>query len=392
MIHIIIFSIIALAIFIITFLKLIKENNSNYIFALIPEFAGLIIDFICIFSSINPNGITIIIMYTLSIIIPIIGFILEKNNINLLEIINLAKVNFYENKNQNDLAKEVLLNSIQKHPNSYICHKKMAEWYEKNNEKEKAEYEYIKIIELKPKNLENYLKLANIYKENEKYEFSVKTLQDILRKKPEYLDASLLLGEILYDNEMFKEAVGIYQEAIKYHPGEYKLYYCMGMTYTRLNDFQNAKDYYKKAATINSILDVAKLNLGQISLIFKDYDEAEKYFMQCIETEDEKIQAEAYYYLAKIKLINKQNDLAVQYANISLELNPKMIRIMEKDVYFGAIIGKLKLQEDRKVKTNINEKEENLISYLENTYDVVERLTENDKKEVELNINKEREI
>ena len=240
--------------------------------------------------------------------------------------------------------------------------------------------------------MENYLRLANIYKENEKYELSVKTLQDILRKKPEYLDASLLLGEVLYDNEMFKEAVGIYQEAIKYHPGEYKLYYCMGMTYTRLNDFQNAKDYYKKAATINSLLDVAKLNLGQISLIFKDYDEAEKYFMQCIETEDEKIQAEAYYYLAKIKLINKQNDLAMQYANISLELNPKMIRIMEKDVYFGVIIGKLKLHEDKKVKTNINEKEANLISYLENTYDVVERLTENDKKQVELNINKEREI
>lgn len=392
MIHIIIFSIIALSIFIITFLKLIKENNSNYIFALIPEFIGLIIDFICIFSSINPNGITMIIMYTLSIIIPIIGFILEKSNVNLFEIINLAKVNFYENKNQNDLAKEVLLKSIQKYPNSYISHKKMAEWYEKNNEKEKAEYEYIKIIELKPKNLENYLRLANIYKENEKYELSVKILQDILRKKPEYLDASLLLGEVLYDNEMFKEAVGIYQEAIKYHPGEYKLYYCMGMTYTRLNDFQNAKDYYKKAATINSLLDVAKLNLGQISLIFKDYDEAEKYFMQCIETEDEKIQAEAYYYLAKIKLINKQNDLAMQYANISLELNPKMIRIMEKDVYFGVIIGKLKLHEDKKVKTNINEKEANLISYLENTYDVVERLTENDKKQVELNINKEREI
>ena len=114
--------------------------------------------------------------------------------------------------------------------------------------------------------------------------------------------------------------------------------------------------------------------------------------MQCIETEDEKIQAEAYYYLAKIKLINKQNDLAMQYANISLELNPKMIRIMEKDVYFGVIIGKLKLHEDKKVKTNINEKEANLISYLENTYDVVERLTENDKKQVELNINKEREI
>ena len=392
MTHIIIFSILALAIFIITFLKLIKENNSNYVFALVPEFIGILIDFICIFMSINPSTFTYIIMYILSVVIPIIGFILEKNNINLLEIYRLINVNLYINKNQNDLAKQTLLKGIEKHPNSYLLHKKLAEWYEKNNEKEKAEYEYIKIIELKPKNLENYIKLANIYKENEKYELAIKILQDVLKQKPEYIEASKLLGNILYDNNMFKEAVIVYQEALKYHPGEYMLYYYIGMTYTRLNDFQNAKEYYKKAATINSISDIAKLNLGQISLIFKDYDEAEQYFMKCIETEDELLQAEAYYYLAKIKLINKQSDLAIKYANISLELNPKMIKIMEKDVYFATIIGKLKLQEDRKIKTKVNEKEKNLIKYLDNTYDVVEKLTENEDIKKEINIDKERDI
>ena len=392
MVHIIIFSVIALAIFVITFLKLIKENNSNYIFTLVPEFIGLLIDFICIFLTITPNFVTIIIMYILSVIIPIIGFLLEKSNINLLEIFNIFKVKYYENKNQIELAKQILLKNVQKHPNSYLSHKMLAEWYEKNNEKEKAEYEYIKIIELKPKNLENYLKLANIYKQNEKDEESIKILQEVLKKKPEYMEASILLGDILYENDMFKEAVGIYQEAIRYNPGEYKLYYSMGMTYTRLNDFQNAKEYYKKAATINSMINVAKLNLGQISLIFKDYEEAEKYFMECIETDDDKIQSEAYYYLAKIKLINNQNDLAIQYANISLELNPKMIKVMEKDIYFGTIIGKLQLKEDKKIESKINEKEEDLINYLNNTYEVVEKLTQNDAKSKNKEINKEREI
>ncbi len=64
----------------------------------------------------------------------------------------------------------------------------------------------------------------------------------------------------------------IYQEGLKHHPGEYILYYSMGMTYTRLNDFSNAMEYYKKAATINGIANVATLNMGQISLIFKSME------------------------------------------------------------------------------------------------------------------------
>lgn len=390
MINIIIFSVIALAIFIITFLKLIKENNSNYIFILIPEFIGILIDFICIIMSIKPNAILIIIMYFLSVFIPIIGIWMAKNNINIIELLNFIRANLYENKNQKDIAKQILIKNTEQYPNSYLAHKALAEWYEKNNEKEKAEYEYIKIIELKPKKLENYLKLANIYKENDKYGQSINILQEILKKKPEYMEASLLLGDILYLNNMFKEAIGIYQEAIKYHPGEYQLYYAMGMTYTRLNDFQNAKEYYKKAATINSLLNIAKLNLGQIYLIFKEYDEAEKYFMECIETNDEELQAEAYYYLAKIKLLNNQKDLAIQYANISLEINPNIIKVMEKDMYFSIVLGKVKIQEEKTVETKISQKEEDLIKYLNNTYGVVEKLTQNEKNKTQ--INKEREI
>ncbi len=43
MIHIIIFSIIVLIVFGITFFKLIKENNSNYIWALVTEFVGFLL-------------------------------------------------------------------------------------------------------------------------------------------------------------------------------------------------------------------------------------------------------------------------------------------------------------------------------------------------------------
>lgn len=391
MIHIIIFSIVALAIFVLTFLKLIKENNSNYIFALIPEFIGICIDFICIFNGISPNIFIIILMYILSIFIPIIIIILKKNDINILEFINLIKVYYYEKKNRKEVAKQTLTKNIKSNPNSYLSHKSLAEWYEENNELEKAEDEYVKVIELKPNNFNNYLKLAELYKESDKKELAIKLLQELLKRNPENLKGSLLLGETLYESDMFKEAINVYKQAMKYNPGEYDVYYCLGMTYTRLNDFQNAMEYYKKAATINSTLNVAKLNLGQISLIFKEYDEAEKYFMECIETDDERLQAEAYYYLAKIKIINGEKDLAIQYANIAVEINPNIIKNMERDVYFTVIIAKVKAKDERKVNTKLNDKEEEIIKHLNKTYTVVEKLTQDDIKENSKEIEKERE-
>ena len=377
MVNIIIFSVISLIIFIYTVVKLIKENNSNYLFALIPEFIGIIINFICIFFKIEPNAILLIIMYILSVFIPIIILILEKSEINLAELIGIVKVDYYKKKEQFDLAKKQLIKNVDKFPNNYLSHQKLAEWYEKNGELEKAEDEYLKVIELKPKKYENYYKLALIYNKDNKQNQAIELLKDVLKRKSDYLDASLCLGSILYETEMYKEAINVFQEALKYNPGEYKLYYYMGMTYTRINDFPNAKEYYKKAATINSTLNVAKLNLGQISLIFKDYDEAEKFFMECIENDDEEIQAEAYYYLSKIKLINDQNELAVQYANIALELEPSLIEKMEKDIYFASILGKLKTKENKYVKTSLSKEEKKLINYLDNTYDVVQTLTSN---------------
>ena len=377
MVSIIVFSVISISIFIFTVIKLIKENNSNYLFALISEFLGIIINFVCIFFTIKPRIILLIIMYTLSVIIPIVLLILEKNEINLLELLGIIKAEYYKEKNQHDLVKKQLINNVNKFSNSFLSHQKLGEWYEKNGELEKAEDEYLKSIELKPKKYENYYKLALIYNEDKKKEQAIEVLKDVLKRKSNYLDASIALGDILYDTEMFKEAINVFQDALKYNPGEYKLYYYLGMSYTRINDFPNAKEYYKKAATINSTLNAAKLNLGQISLLFKDYDEAEKYFMECIENDDEEIQAESYYYLSKIKLINNENSLAIQYANIALELEPKLIEKIEKDIFFAPILGKIKIKDNKFVKTKLTKGEKNIINYLDKTYGVVQTLTSN---------------
>ena len=372
MVQIIVFSVLVIATFIYTFAKLIKENNAGYVYLLSLEFIGIIIDFIFILLKNTPNPILMSIMYLIAVIIPIIFLALERKNLYLDELINIAKAR----NNKDELKKKLLLN-IERHPNSYMSHKMLAKLYEENEEKEKAEDEYLKVININPKDYETYCKLAEIFHENKKEAESIQLLQNLLSIKPEFYKASVLLGNILYDNERFKEAIVVYNEALKYSPAEYELYYFLGMTYTRLNDFQNAKEYYQKAATLNSLKDISNLNLGQIYLIFREYDEAEKYFYECINSEDEKVQANAYLYLAKIQIVKKDLDKAVQYVNLAIEINPTIIKQIENDYTFSIILGKIKTQKSKNVKTKLTEREIEIINHLGKTYNVVENLTEN---------------
>lgn len=375
MIHIIIFSILVIGAFVYTFLKMIKENNTNYVYILGLEFLGIVIDFILILNGKIPNLIILSILYVITIIIPITMLIMEMKGIYIDELYNILKA-----KKQPDNAKELLLKNINKYPKSYISHKKLAQYYEQNSEMEKAEDEYLIVIGIKPKDYESYCELAKIMHENKKEEQAIELLQSLLKTKPDYYQGSMLLGDILYSNEMFKEAILVYNEALKFSPAQYELYYCLGMTYTRLNDFQNAQEYYKKAATLNSLKDISNLNLGQISMIFREYEEAEKYFYEEINSDDEKIQANAYLYLAKIKIIQKDTNQAVQYANLAIEIDPNLIRKVEKDFTLSIILGKLRIPESKKVKTKLKEKEENIIEYLGKTYNVVEKLADDIQK------------
>lgn len=363
----------SVVVFAITFAKMFKKNRISYIYIMCIEFAGILISFLNIIVSKKQNMFQIVVSSVLGIIIPIVILLLEKKDYYIDEVLYyFIQKTFYKKD-----KKGILLELVEKHPKSYMAHKTLAELYEENGELEKAENEYISVVRIKPEDYKSFSKLAKIFDKNGKRDMAIETMQSVLNDKPEYLEGSLLLGQLLYEDEKFKEAILVYNEALKYNPGEYFLYYSLGMTYVRLNDFQNAKDCYKKAATINSIKDISNLNLGQISLLFKDYDKAEKYFFKTMDSADEKISANSYYYLAKIKLLKDEEQMAIQYANLALDLYPKIADKIEKDEVFTRILGKINLKKNtnKRVQSKITRKDEEIIDYLANTNNVVERLT-----------------
>ena len=366
MVAVILFSIISLAIFIYTIAHLIKDKNWFLFIEIAIELIGIISNGIYMIAGRKVPEIIFAFNVFFSIIIPIGLFIIEKRGMKLGELIYLARANGDKENMAN-----ILIEALEHYPNSVLIHKKFLKYYLEKGARGDAEDEYLKLISLEPKNTELYVELAKFYREDRKYNEAISALEEIYKDNLESLEICKLLGDSYYDAGRFEDALGVYGKALQVHPESFDLYYAMGMTYTMLNDFNSAKEYYDKAAKINSYRDeVANLNLGQILYIIGEYDEAQKFFEQLIMSDDDKISANAYYNLAKIKIIKGEHELAAKYCNLAIELDPEIKKRISNDKRFEIILSKLHMEKEKTIHTRTSEKERKIINYLNRNFEI----------------------
>ena len=338
-----IFIIIAFALFVYMFYQLIKKNDTKYVPILAIEAIGIAIDFVQLYFSEEDIGtVTRILIYTLSIIVPILVIVIEKVNSNISETIDSIIARIYLIFGNIKLAKNKLIKLVTQYPESYIGHKLLAEIYEKEGGQRKAVDEYMQAIDINQQDYDTYYKVANLLTDLDKKDEATKMLTNLLNKKPDHTEATIALGDLLIEQENYKEAANIYIEALKHNPTNYDLNYNLGIVYTMLNDFPSAKMYYEKAAELNTIAYNTKYSLAEIALIYKELEEAEQYFLQTIE--DEELCADAYLELAKIYLIKNDKEQAIKYANVAIQEEPKrIVQKIEKDANFAIIWSKLSI-------------------------------------------------
>ena len=253
----------------------------------------------------------------------------------------------------------------------------LAEVYEKEGGMRKAIDEYVIAVDLDKKDYDSYYRISYLLNELDKPDDAIVMLNNLLSKKPEYIDATMLLGDILSVQERYKEALNVYTAGLKYSPNNYDLYYNMGIVYTMLNDFPNAKLCYEKAASINTLMYHVCYSLGQINLIEMDLDEAERYFTKC--TESKEHEPEAYYKLGKIYMLRGDYDNAVKFVNLAIELDNNLIKIANQEPIFIPVKSKFKMpiidEEDIKPReTTLTKKEQKVKEHLDKTYTVTEKL------------------
>lgn len=380
-----IFITIAFALFVYTFYQLIKKNDTGYVPILAIQALGIGIKFVEVCFGVKEYNIFIeIIIYALSIILPVVLYIADKLNKNFMETIYSIIARIYLVFGNTKGAKLLLIKLVTKYPKSYIGHKLLAQIYEKEGGQRKAVDEYARVIEINKQDYDSYYKIATLLTDLDKKDEAENMLTNLLSKKPDYIEASIALGDILIEKEDYKEAVNIYMEALKHNPTSYDLNYNLGIAYTMLNDFQNAKICYEKAAELNSLIYNTKYSLAEIAMIYKELEEAEKYFLQT--TEDEELCADAYLELSKISLLKGDKEQAIKYANVAIQEDPKkIVQKIQKDVTFAIIIAKLSIPfnldfEEEERPKKLTKKELMAKEHLEQMVEITKKIGYNDIK------------
>lgn len=371
------FYIVAIALFVIIFLKMMRKNDITYLVSLILQALGIFISFIGLIFSIEINIFVKIIIYLISMALPIAILICERKNINLTELIyiEIAKaLLLIKNTKQ---AKKLLLDLVEKNNDNKLAHKMLADIYEKEGGIRRAIDEYVKVVDLDGEAYDSYYKIAVLLKELGNKEDSLDMLTKLVNKKPDYLEASIALSDALCEQERYKEAISIMNESLRHHPNNFDVYYTMGMIYTMLNDFSSAKTCYEKAAVINTLECNTNYNIAMIELILGELEEAEAYFNKCIE--DEELSPLAYYELAKIYMIKGIKETASQYLNLAIELDNNLYKKAMEESLFIPIKGYINYpsidEEDIEPKEyKLSEKELKVKEHLEETYKLVGKL------------------
>lgn len=86
-----IFTVIAFAIFVYMFFRMIKNNDTTYVVVLVLEAIGIALNFVEVLFGIKLNMLLVILKYILSIILPIFIIILEKKNARTIRNYKIAK-------------------------------------------------------------------------------------------------------------------------------------------------------------------------------------------------------------------------------------------------------------------------------------------------------------
>lgn len=382
MIEKILFNLIAIALFVNIFLlKLVKKNDTTYLSILVAEAIGIAISFISIVFDIWDGIFIKLIMYLLAIIFPIAVIALEKKGINISDYLNIFASKLYMHLGNTKKAKDRLVIIVTKYPKNIKAHKMLAEIYEKEGGIRKAIDEYMKVIQIKKDAYDIDYKVAFLLTDLGRNDDAINVLNKLLEKKPDYIEATNFLGELLCKELRYKEAVSVYSAAINFNPNSYDLFYNLGLTYTLLNDFSMAKECYNKAAQINHELYNAKYCLGKISLLYRDVEQAEKFFSEALMGE---LEADAYYELAKLYMIENEKDKAITFVNKAIELDGKYVEIVKQEPIFIMVRQYINLPinalEESKKNIELPYIEKTAIEHLDDVFELTKSLSVNEIK------------
>ena len=244
----IVFSLISFLLFVYIFIfKLIKKNDTTYLFVLISQAIGIALNFIQILFNVLNGAFFVVIAYLLCIIIPALILALEIKGLNASEYLSVgvSKILIFFGKRKK--AKDILNNLVSKYDKSYLGHKTLAEIYQEEGGMRKAIDEYVKVLDIRSNDYKSYFKISKLLNDLGKKDEAIEMLKILSKQKPELYEPGKMLGDLLLEKESFKEAIYAYTQAIKADLEKAEAYFELA----KINMMKNQKN--------KAILDLNKL-------------------------------------------------------------------------------------------------------------------------------------
>jgi tetratricopeptide (TPR) repeat protein len=187
---------------------------------------------------------------------------------------------------------------------------------------------YYQIIDISPDFLGAYYELGRIYYGHHRYEAAEKMLETALNINPKDVGCVFLMGNIKLSKGQYKLALDLYSKVQKNGGNFPELFYNIGLTYVRTENFVEAEKYFKMTLEINPDFPGANEILGELLIYKKLYNEAIKYLSKACEINAESW--ENHFALGQAYLYKKMWQEACEEFSIANGLHPNDPKILQR--------------------------------------------------------------
>jgi tetratricopeptide (TPR) repeat protein len=300
-------------------------------------------------------------------------------------------------------------------PGHPVLIQRIADGFHFLGELDSAVQFYLKLLQKYPDLPGVRDRLVEIYLRQENHEQAARQLEEVLRAAPTNPQGYFLLGSIYFEERKFKEAAEQYRKALLLNPAFETVYYDLAaaqlnlnqprealatldkardqgferrfaaelytaMAHTRLKDYTNALRHLTAAEVIARTTETNRLThafyfqLGSANERLQRFEEAEKYFRQCLKMAPDF--AEALNYLGYMWAERGENlDEAKRFIERAVQIEPKNAAYLDSLgwVYFKLNQPQEALRWLLKAVEHVEEPDPTLLDHLGDIYSALDK-------------------
>ncbi len=157
---------------------------------------------------------------------------------------------------------------------------------------------------------------------------AIDELRSFLQSSPESIEGWYNLGYALTETNELEEAVKAYDEALAIDNSIFEIWFNKGSVLYEDKDFEKAKECYEKALELNPDDAEAWNNLGNCFSRLADGPQAIEAYTRAVALKPD--YAEAFYNKANAHFIEEQDERAIAYAEVALQLNSDLNNLISQ--------------------------------------------------------------